>query len=151
MNTLSVRSFITNSKSHVVAIAIMLVASLSFGLTGTASATDADVSAKSVVGEANAENSAVADPIKNCGPAPRDKDGSAWGKYFKVNGVNMRRSPSTQSQICGQGQKSHRVDYHCYTFGRDGRTWSYVRDVNTHYAGWVRDDLLKGYGSLVRC
>lgn len=93
----------------------------------------------------------VADPIRTCGSAPADKDGSSWGRYFKVNGVNIRKSPSTSSKVCAQGQKSHVVDYHCWTRGSDGRTWTFLRDATTHYAGWVRDDLLKNNGSHVHC
>jgi hypothetical protein len=109
--------------------------------------------AKVPMGDVNAEVNAgaAADPIKACGASPKDKDSSRWGKYFRVNGVNIRQSPSINSRICAQGQKSHTVDYHCYTVGSDGYTWTYLRDATTHYAGWVRDNLLVGYGSLVHC
>lgn len=142
---------ISNKSYMAVAIVFLGVGVCTTGLTGQVSATVEDSGVKFAVGEPNAEANPAADPIKNCGPVPTDKDGSAWGKYFKKNGVNMRRKASTNSRICGQGQKSHRVDYHCYTTGSDGNTWTYVRDVNTHYAGWVRDDLLVGNGSLVHC
>jgi hypothetical protein len=101
--------------------------------------------------DATGADTSAADPIRTCGSAPADKDGSRWGKYFKVNGVNIRKSPSTSSRICAQGQKSHVVDYHCWTWGSDGYTWTYVRDVTTRYAGWVRDNLLVNNGSRVRC
>jgi hypothetical protein len=92
----------------------------------------------------------LADPIRNCGPAPADKDPSAWGRPFSGT-VNMRRSPSAGStQICGQAQASHRADYHCFTSG-EGGTWTYLRDVETTFAGWVRDDLLSDGGSFVLC
>jgi hypothetical protein len=151
-------SILTKRARGLTAAAIMLGASLCLGLTASVSATSvddsaaaADINAKTAIGEANAEANAAADPIKPCGPSPKDKDSSAWGKYFKVNNVNIRRSPSIDSRICAQGQKSHKVDYHCYTVGKDGRTWTYLRNVTTRYAGWVRDDLLKGHGSFVRC
>ncbi len=156
MNKLSSQSLILKPKNRFSIIAVMLGAGLCLGLTAPASAspadsaTAADIKAKTVMGEANAEATPEADPIKACGPAPKDKDSSAWGKYFEVNNVNIRRAPNKDSRICAQGQKSHKADYHCYTV-RDGRTWTYLRDVKTHYAGWVRDDLLKGRGSLVRC
>jgi hypothetical protein len=92
----------------------------------------------------------AADPIRNCGPAPADVDGSSWGTPFS-GATNMRRSPSTgTTQICGVAQASHRADYHCFTEG-EGGTWTYVRDVNTTFAGWVRDDLLSDGGSFVHC
>jgi hypothetical protein len=93
----------------------------------------------------------AADPINSCGrPVPRDRDSSRWGRYFEVNGVNIRFRPTTNSRVCGQGQKGHRVDYHCYKEGQGG-TWTFVRDVNTRRAGWVKDTLLEGYGSYVHC
>ncbi len=151
-------SILTKKAGGLLVAAVMLGASLSFGLTAAAGATAvtdsdaaADIAAKTAIGESDAEANATADPIKVCGPAPKDKDSSAWGKYFNVNHVNIRKAPNTNSTICGQGQKSHKVDYHCYKVGSDGRTWTYLRDVTTHYAGWVRDDLLKGNGSLVHC
>lgn len=162
MKKLSMKS-ITKTKSSLLGIAtsgaslclaIVLATSWNVSALEAAEATpsaQADIQAKAPVGEANAEANAAADPINACGPAPRDKDGSAWGKYFKVNHVNMRKSPSTNSTICAQGQKSHKVDYHCWKVGADGHTWTYLRDVTTHYAGWVRDDLLVGNGSLVHC
>jgi ABC-type cobalt transport system substrate-binding protein len=139
------------SKSYLAVTIVFLGAVVcTIGITGRANAAE-DSGAKYAVGDANAEANPAADPIKNCGPAPADKDASSWGKYFKKKGVNMRRLPKPNSLICGQGQKSHKVDYHCWTTGSDGYTWSYVRDVNTHYAGWVRDNLLVGNGSLVHC
>jgi hypothetical protein len=150
-------SILTKTPRSLIVAAVMLGVSMCLGLTTAVGATAvddaaaADIKAKTAIGDANTEGNAAADPIKPCGPHPRDKDASTWGKYFEVNGVNLRRSPSLNSRACAQGQKSHKVDYHCYTVGRDGRTWTYLRDVTTHYAGWVRDDLLKGNGSLVPC
>lgn len=142
-------------KVYVRLAAIVAMVGLGLGTTivsvGQASAMTSDQTTKTAVGAANAEATPAADPIRTCGPAPADKDGSAWGRYFRVNGVNIRRSPNPNSTICAQGQKSHVVDYHCYTVGTDGYTWTYLRDATTHYAGWVRDTLLVGYGSLVHC
>jgi hypothetical protein len=124
------------------AAALVLAVPLLVAPTSRASAEALDV---------DGADTSAADPIHTCGSAPADKDGSSWGKYFKVNGVNIRKSPSTASKICAQGQKSHVVDYHCWTRGSDGSTWTFVRDATTHYAGWVRDSLLKNNGSYVHC
>ena len=148
---MKVWSEIINKSYLMVAIVFLGIGVCSIGLGARANAEAIGSEAKFAVGDANAEALTAADPIKNCGPAPKDKDGSSWGKYFKRNGINLRRAPNTTSKICGQGQKSHKVDYHCWKVGSDGKTWTYVRDVNTHYAGWVRDDLLVGNGSLVPC
>jgi|GEM_PF-1746320 len=142
-------------KIYVRLMAIIATFGLSLSIAvagvGQASALNSDETNKAAVGALNAEATPASDPIRTCGPAPADKDGSAWGRYFRVNGVNIRRSPNPHSTICAQGQKSHIVDYHCYTVGTDGYTWTYLRDATTHYAGWVRDSLLVGYGSLVHC
>jgi hypothetical protein len=145
------RLFSSIAKNQKRLAGLSLALAMAVGVVGPASASAAEASAKVAIGSAGAEVSAAADPIITCGPSPADKDSSAWGKYFKVNGVNIRKSPSTSSAICGQGQKSHTVDYHCWKVGSDGRTWTYLRDATTRRAGWVRDDLLKGNGSLVHC
>lgn len=151
MKSQSIRSILTSNYKRFIAAGILCFTTGAI-VPATAGATSSpEVSAKVQVGAPNAEATPAADPIRACGPAPRDKDSSAWGKYFKSNGVNIRRSPSTSATKCAQGQKSHKVDYHCWAFGSDGRTWTYLRDVTTRYAGWVRDDQLAGYGSSVRC
>ncbi|HSX02745.1 MAG TPA: hypothetical protein VLI05_05540 [Candidatus Saccharimonadia bacterium] len=136
--------------------AVGLQAGLVLGLAAPVNAASQDETtmvthAKLAVGAPNAEASPASDPIIACGPHPADKDSSRWGRYFIGNYINMRRSPNPHATICAQGQKSHIVDYHCWTVGSDGYTWTYLRDATTHYAGWVRDNLLVGYGSLVHC
>lgn len=161
MGKLAIFKSLLAGKGRVAVLAISAGFGLVIGVAGSAHATSgldatlnetADfVTHKVATGEPNAEQTPAADPIKTCGPSPADKDSSAWGKYFRVNGVNIRRSPSTSARICAQGQKSHVVDYHCWAVGSDGHTWTYLRDATTHYAGWVRDNLLVGNGSLVHC
>ncbi|HEX8306517.1 MAG TPA: hypothetical protein VF612_16705 [Jatrophihabitans sp.] len=46
-----------------------------------------------------------------------------------------------------QGQKA---DYHCFTYA-GSYSWTYLRNNATGKLGWVRDDLLPGYGSSVYC
>jgi hypothetical protein len=149
MKQLSIQSLITNSKHFLAAATLGASLCLAMILASSmhANAQQVTTNAKAQVGEV----AAPADPIRACGPVPKDKDASRWGKYFKVNGVNMHRTPSTHSKVCGQGQKSHKVDYHCWKRGSDGHTWTYVRDVTTRYAGWVIDRLLVRNGSLVHC
>lgn len=128
--------------SLVVVLGFASVLSLTIGGSVTAAetnvATEADIS--------------VIAGVRTCTKSPpNDIDHSEYGRYFKVNGVNIRKSPSTRSLICAQGQRSHTLDYHCWTVGSDGHTWTYLRDATTNYAGWVRDSLLKGNGSHVHC
>lgn len=65
-----------------------------------------------------------------------DKDNSKYAKLFTNNSTNIRNGPNCTA--IGHGQKSHRVDLHCYT-----TQWSYIRDVETNVAGWVRNDGLE--------
>ncbi len=131
----------------VVVAAVWLVMAMLFVGAGHANAQAAKV------GDTSAdEQLLLVGPLSTCGGASKpDKDDSKWGKYFKKNYTNIRKLASTNSTICGQGQKSHTVDYHCWAKGKDGKTWTYLRDHTTNYEGWVRDDLLKDNGSHVHC
>lgn len=84
-----------------------------------------------------------------CSKHYSDKDHSKYGKPFK-GWVNVRSGPSTSCAKVGVVSSVNKADYHCYDDGPDGRTWTYLRFKTNHY-GWVRDDLLKGDGSLVPC
>jgi hypothetical protein len=157
---LSILKLLAPNKSHLGKLVFTASFGLVLGISGLANVSALEpnldetsdfVTNKVAIGEPNAEAAPDADSIRTCGPAPADKDHSRYGRYFRVNSVNMRRLPSTSATICAQGQKSHLVDYHCYKTGRDGHTWSFVHDVTTNYAGWVRDNLLVGNGSLVHC
>ncbi|NKE57040.1 hypothetical protein FXN61_09400 [Lentzea sp. PSKA42] len=85
----------------------------------------------------------------HCGHAHSNRD-TRTGNFFDANAVAIRRGPHTpECAADGQGQLSHRVDYHCWTNGdavtRGGvtyRTWSYLRDVTTGVSGWVSDAYL---------
>lgn len=86
-----------------------------------------------------------------CGTSAPDKDGSAWNATG--GGANMRSGSSTTCAINSKATAGHRLDYHCYTVGNDGFTWTYLRDdtADPDKYGWVRDDLLSDPGSLVYC
>lgn len=151
MSTQTYKSGFVTKRWVALAIAAWLALAIPFAFVGSVSAQEGKAS--KVGGDVSADIAqAEVGPLSTCGgPSKPDKDSSRWGKYFKTNGVNIRKLPSTSSTICGQGQKSHTVDYHCWAYGRDGRTWTYLRDATTNYQGWVRDDLLKNYGSSVHC
>lgn len=59
-----------------------------------------------------------------CGTSPSDKDGSTW--RATANGANMRSGSSTSCTITGIAYAGQRLDYHCYTGGNDGYTWTFV-------------------------
>lgn len=65
-----------------------------------------------------------------------DRDNSKYAKLFENNSTKILDGPKCTP--VGQGQKSHRVDLHCYT-----TQWSYIRDVDTNVEGWVRNDMLE--------
>lgn len=62
--------------------------------------------------------------------------------------LTQQRSGSCRTD--GVLQTSDRADHHCYTVGNDGYSWTFLRNVRTNVAGWVRD-LLDDGGSLVYC
>lgn len=84
-----------------------------------------------------------------CGTTVGDSDGSAWGKT--ANGANARSGSSTGCAIKGVAYNTQTLDYHCYTAGNDGYTWTFVRNDSTGVTGWIRDDLLSDGGSYVNC
>ncbi len=84
-----------------------------------------------------------------CGTTYSDKDGSAWDG--KADGANQRSGSSTGCASKGIAYSSHTLDYHCYTVGNDGYTWTFLRNDSTGVTGWVRDDLLSDGGSYVGC
>src|SRR5512147_1721251 len=85
----------------------------------------------------------------SCGKTASDKDGSAWGHY--ADGANERSGSSTGCGINGIAYSNQTLDYHCYTVGNDGYTWTYLRNATTGVYGWIRDDLLSNNGSYVYC
>jgi hypothetical protein len=84
-----------------------------------------------------------------CGLSYPDKDNHPWVN-FPANTVTMRSGPSNGCIQTGQGLHDQKADYLCYTPG-DGGTWTYLRNASTGDQGWVRDDLLPGYGSETPC
>lgn len=85
-----------------------------------------------------------------CGSAaPADRDGGSWNATG--GGANIRSGSSTSCADRGDADSGHRLDYHCYTVGNDGFTWTFLRDDNTGIRGWVRDNLLADNGSFVHC
>lgn len=86
----------------------------------------------------------------SCGTSAPDLDGGAWNATAST-AANQRSGSSTSCNILGVAQTSDRLDYHCYTSGNDGYTWTYLRNDRTNVAGWVRDDLLEDYGSVEHC
>ncbi|MEU4448599.1 SH3 domain-containing protein [Actinosynnema sp. NPDC050801] len=86
----------------------------------------------------------------SCGTTAPDKDSSPWLATART-AAKQRSGSSTSCAALGTVQTSDRLDYHCFTYGNDNYTWTYLRNDRTDVAGWVRDDLLKDGGSGVRC
>ncbi|MEV1008858.1 SH3 domain-containing protein [Streptomyces sp. NPDC049881] len=84
-----------------------------------------------------------------CGTSVGDRDNSTW--VSSANGANIRTGSGTNCGARGVAYASHRLDYHCYTVGNDGYTWTFVRNDTTGVTGWIRDDLLSDRGSNVPC
>lgn len=84
-----------------------------------------------------------------CGKTAPDKDSGSWNTTGY--GANMRSGSSTGCGINGVAGAGDRLDYHCYTSGNDGYTWTYLRNDTDGTSGWVRDDLLGDNGSYIYC
>ncbi|WFE92692.1 SH3 domain-containing protein [Micromonospora sp. WMMD987] len=84
-----------------------------------------------------------------CGVSVDDKDSRTW--RATGGGANMRSGSSTSCSIKGTAGSGQRLDYHCYTLGKDGHTWTFLRNDSTGKTGWVRDDLLSDGGSFEDC
>jgi hypothetical protein len=84
----------------------------------------------------------------SCGLSYPEKD-HFWVN-FPPNTVTLRSGPSNSCIQTGQGLHDQRAQYLCYTPG-DGGTWTFLRNTATGDQGWVRDDLLPGYGSKAPC
>ena len=89
----------------------------------------------------------------NCGRSVSDRDGSSWPTGARDARLRTGSSSvsDTNCPIVGISYPAHRLDYHCYTFGNDGYSWTFLRNDATGRQGWTRDDLLPGYGSTVYC
>lgn len=86
-----------------------------------------------------------------CSDTHPDKDHSTYPKPFN-GATNVRSGPSTDCAIVGVAGSVNKADYHCWVPGDESNenTWTYLRFKDNHY-GFVRDDLLDGYGSGVEC
>ena len=84
-----------------------------------------------------------------CSYAATDIDSGAWNAT--ASGANIRSGSSTGCRIYDQADTGDVLDYHCYTLGNDGFTWTYLRNETDGTNGWIRDDLLSDFGSFVSC
>ncbi len=85
-----------------------------------------------------------------CGRTAPDRDNGPWNRTG--GGANMRSGSSTSCDITGRARAGDRLDYHCYTWGNDGYSWTYLRNhTDDSRSGWVRDHLLADNGSYVSC
>ena len=86
----------------------------------------------------------------SCGQTYPDRDQSSYVSLTRTH-VLLRSAPSTSCTAVGQSERGNSLDYHCFVYGSDGYTWTYLRNVTRGTMGWSRDDLLPNYGSSVHC
>jgi hypothetical protein len=127
---------------------VLMAMSMTLGLAGSASAdqtSPADLKAAKIA----ASDGSRAD--WTCSDTHPDKDHSTYPKPFD-GATNVRSGPSTDCAIVGVVSSANKADYHCWVPGDEDNenTWTYLRFKDNHY-GFVRDDLLDGYGSGVEC
>lgn len=112
------------------------VAALAFGLL--------TIPAGVIVGTAG-----TASAHASCGKTAPDLDNASYGT--QAEGANMRSGSSTGCAINAYADDWDILDYHCYTNGNDGYTWTYTRNVTDGAYGWIRDDLLDDNGAARWC
>jgi hypothetical protein len=112
-------------------------------LAGTASATPK--TGQGGVGTAHAACGTTGPNIDNRVDADAPSGGAANQRSGTVS------ASSTNCTIVGVLQPTDDALYYCWTAANDGYTWTYLRNQRTGVRGWVRDDLLDGYGSDDYC
>ncbi|MFI6134053.1 hypothetical protein [Micromonospora sp. NPDC051141] len=83
-----------------------------------------------------------------CGFNVYDRDSSVPVRSTRTN-VNVRTGSSTGCPVKTVIYAGDLLDFHCWTLGNDGYTWTFLEVKGQQ--GWVRDDLLPGNGSNVSC
>ena len=132
--------------------AVLSAVAMALGVTGSAGADQAAPDGlKAAKMAAKAASGAAASADWSCSDTHPDKDHSTYPKPFD-GATNVRSGPSTSCAIVGVAGTVNKADYHCYVDGdmSNPNTWTYLRFKDNHY-GFVRDDLLDGYGSSVEC
>ncbi len=120
------------------------------GTVLAAVAVTATVALATPANAATAGPGAAPDERVACGATPADKDHSGY-VALRRNAVNMRTGPSTNCTSVGLANRGNKLDYHCWVGGAGRHSWTYLRNDTRGTKGWVRDDLLPGYGSHVHC
>lgn len=85
-----------------------------------------------------------------CGRVGPRLDGSRTNDASSPNTALQRSGSSTSCDRPGQLNPTDDAIYFCFTSGNDGFTWTYLERVGGN-RGWVRDDLLRDFGSFVFC
>lgn len=86
-----------------------------------------------------------------CGTAGPNLQNSVNANAPKDGAANQRSGSSTSCGIPGVLQPSDDARYYCWTWGNDGKSWTYLRNERTGVKGWVRDELLDNNGSNRNC
>ncbi|MGB3444300.1 MAG: SH3 domain-containing protein [Actinophytocola sp.] len=87
----------------------------------------------------------------SCGTIGPNRDNRVDADAPSGGAANQRSGTSTNCTILGVLQPTDDALYFCWTEGNDGYTWTYLRNQRTGVRGWVRDNLLDGYGSDDYC
>jgi hypothetical protein len=114
----------------------LLLAAASFGVT--ASPATAEVAVPQDIG------------VLGCGNHSHSNQDDDKGRT-RGNGVRIRSGPHTSCAILGLASSNQVLDYRCFTFNEQGRSWTFLRNDATGVHGWVRDDQLADGGSFKHC
>lgn len=124
-------------------------------LTAVASAFAVAVLALTLALPASAADKATSAPISAmnapCGINGPNIQNQHVDNAALVSGARQRTGSSTACTGRGALQPGDAAVYYCYTWGNDGYSWTFLRNLRTGVVGWTRDDLLRNNGSSRGC
>ncbi len=124
-------------------------------LTAAASAFAVAVLTLALALPASAADKAASTPISAmnapCGTNGPNRQNQRVNDAALFSGARQRTGSSTACTGRGALQPGDDAVYYCYTFGTDGSTWTFLRNLRTGVVGWTRDDLLRNNGSNTYC
>jgi len=87
----------------------------------------------------------------DCGHSWSNKDADSGNVVWISPTPRMRTGPHGHCDSVSVLSGGTKLYYHCYVVNEAGNTWTHARRAGTNIQGWVWDEVLSDYGSVVRC
>ncbi|PPK67132.1 hypothetical protein V5P93_003470 [Actinokineospora auranticolor] len=84
-----------------------------------------------------------------CGVSAPDKDNKPNHTALRTR-HSLFTGPSETCAHPNWAEPTDNLDYYCWASG-DGGTWTYLRNARTNQVGWILDEYLTDWGSVVAC